>query len=70
MTVSDDKVVKAIADYYRNVSGGFDIDSEFAVERFKRVRNVLDSLSGLGYSDLDVLKLAVIAMELEVTTGD
>lgn len=63
MKVLDETIINNLAEYYHNNVGGFDITSDFAVDKFVRVRKLLDALSGEGISDLDVIKIAAMAFE-------
>lgn len=63
MKVHDEIIINSLAEYYHNNALGFDLTSEFAVDRFARVRKLLDALDGEGISDLDVIKIAAMAFE-------
>lgn len=39
---------------------------ELLEDRFERVKKLLDSLDGKGYSDLDILRIALETVESEV----
>lgn len=63
MKVLDETIINNLAEYYHNNAGGFDMQSDFALDKFARVRRLLDSLDGEGISDLDVIKIAAMAFE-------
>lgn len=63
MKVHDEIIINNLAEYYRNNVGGFDITSAFAIDKFARVKKLLDALDGEGISDLDVIKIAAMSFE-------
>ena len=65
MKVENDTIVHVMANYYRNTFG-IDQDSDFFVDRLTRIQNLLDTLDGEGYTDLDILRLATRAFEEQV----
>lgn len=63
MKIHDEIIINSLAEYYRNNMGGIDFQSDFIVDKFARVRKLLDALDGEGISDLDVIKIAAMAFE-------
>lgn len=65
MKVEDEVIINSLAEYYHNNASGLDLSSEFAVERFSRVKRLLQELDSKGISDLDILKIAANALETQ-----
>lgn len=66
MKISDVSIRRAIANFYRHSAGPGHMSRELLEDRFERVKKLLDSLDGKGYSDLDILRIALETMESEV----
>lgn len=65
MKVEDRTIIDVMEDHYRH-SLGYDISSDFSIDKLTKVRQLLHSLDGEGFSDLEVLRIALKAFELQV----
>lgn len=73
MKVSEDAILDALSKYYRHSSGQFNMEPNFIEYRYAKVKELLESLDGHGFSNLDILRLAALAVELQIikdSTGE